>query len=139
MPDNEPSVEEKLKANSELLIRTIHEKLNIRLDYNAEGVEYVDGYIERIRLNRSPETFGTLSSVFGSYVGECIRHEFGGEWKMIDGEWGIAFDDHNAAFPITKARKQLHNGHSGGDSVYSLYTSIAAFFHEGIIGDQTES
>jgi hypothetical protein len=65
-----------------------------------------------------------LINVLGSFVGECIRHEFGGEWKQVDGQWGISFDPLNVAFPFAKITKQFENGHEGGDSIFSLYEII---------------
>ncbi len=119
---------EKIQANAEFVIRTMRESLGVELGYDAKSVQWVDGYIERQRNTGNPALVEQLVSVLGSFVGECIRHEFGGEWTLVDGSWGIMFRPNNIAYPINKVAKQFKDGVENGESVYGFYTAIAPVF-----------
>lgn len=74
------------------------------------------------------EVIKGLTNVLGSFLGECIRRNYGGKWTQFDGQWAVAFNERNAAFPFNKLGKQFQNGHEGGDSIISFYTGVPAVF-----------
>jgi len=41
-----------------------------------------------------------------------------------DGDWGVFFDDSNAAFPFAKVQKQFQNGIDDGESILSFFDVI---------------
>lgn len=121
---SEPTFEQMLRANADLTLRTLHEKLDVDLRYDRASVEWVSGYIERIREGRDPSSLDGLVNNLGAFLGECVIANFGGRW--VRDELGIAiyFDDdgRNAVFPLSKVRKQLLNG--APDSILALYDTI---------------
>jgi len=114
---------EAIKANAALVLKAFEQQ---NLDYNEESIAWLDGYIERNRLNWDEQTGEKLANILGSFLGECIRLNFGGEWQMTEYGPGIAFSDGNAAFPFTKIRKQIQNGSE--DSIAGFYKSIPILF-----------
>jgi hypothetical protein len=115
--------EEKICANAEMVVQTFTEQ---GLAYDQRSVDWIDGYIERNREGWDADTADKLGNMLGSFFGECIRQNFGGEWKMTDNGLAIEFSDGNAAFPFNKVNKHIANG--DGDSIASMYSSIAVLF-----------
>jgi hypothetical protein len=127
------TVEEQIRANAELTISMLREVSPVPdFGYNAESVEWLQGYIEHARTQPEFSSDGSklehLVSNLGSYLGQCVIVCFGGEWQLLDGGWAIAFDAANAVFPFNKVRKQFKNGIEGGDGIYGWFTMIPAVF-----------
>ena len=114
---------EAIKANAELVLKAFNEQ---NLTYDEESVAWLDGYIERNRHDWDEQKAEKLVNVLGSFVGECIRLNYGGEWQIMENGLGVKFSDGNAAFPFNKIRKQILNG--SGDSIVSFYTMIPIVF-----------
>lgn len=125
---NELTIPEKIQANAELLIKNIRQDFGIELKYNEEAVRWIEEYIDTHRNTTDQSQVNNLINKMGSFLGECIRHEFGGEWKEVNGQWAIAFNPSNAAFPFNKIAKLFENGLEGGDSILSFYQVIPAVF-----------
>ena len=119
---------ERIKANAEIVIKTFSENNDVNLGYDEESVVWIDGYIERNREKWNEATIESLSSVLGSFLGECIRRNFGGEWEMTEYGLAIAFSGGNAAYPFNKINKQIQNG--SDDSIAGFYNSISIFFNQ---------
>lgn len=128
-------MEEQLRGIAKKFITTIDADLGVKLGYDEESVDWVDGYVERIRVNFSEELIAPLSNVIGAFVGECVVANFGGRWRQSENGWGVCFDDGNCVFPIAKVRKQFLNGAAeGGDSIRSFYTLIPILFKDSANG-----
>ena len=122
--------QEKLRANAELVVGQLRQASGMDdFGYNAESVEWLDGFIERqrVRPEFADETAADrLSQMLGSYLGECVISCYGGEWREQEGTWAVDFGGGNAAFPFNKVRKQFLNGAS--DSVHSWFQTIPVVF-----------
>jgi hypothetical protein len=128
----EIGVEDRIRANAELVIQQLGPLSGLEFGYNAESVGWVDGFIERQR-NRSDidkDTKDGLVNTLGSFLGECIIRCFGGHWQNADREWCVRFDDKNAVFPFSKVRKQFTNGPE--DSIKSFFEVIPLVFKKTI-------
>lgn len=115
-------MEEQIKLLAERLISTLSEKLGVSLEYDRASVEWLGGYIERVRPHLDESSIDGLTGSIGSFLGECIIANHGGQWRESEGTWGVFFsagNDRNGAFPFNKVRKQLTNG--AGDSILSFY------------------
>jgi hypothetical protein len=128
MSDNVP-MEDRIRANAERVVSVARKKLGTDVGYDAAGVEWLDGYIQRQHEQGNPDNRAGLVSTLGSYLGECIIRSFGGEWAEVDGSWCVQFDDRNAAYPFAKVGKQLEHG--AEDSVLSFFTAIPVLFKGG--------
>jgi hypothetical protein len=122
-------MEEQIKTLALKLISTLSERLGVHLKYDRASVEWLDGYIDRVRLNLDESSIDGITNSIGSFLGECIIANYGGQWRESEGTWGVFFsdrDDRSAAFPFNKVRKQLLNG--AEDSILSFYDVIPVVF-----------
>jgi len=122
-----------IAKNAELVRSTASQKLGVTANYDIEGVRWLDGFINGQHLAASDEVKERLVQTLGSFLGECIRKTYGGEWVDESGSWEIRFSQGNAAYPFTKVGKQLQNGPE--DSVLSMFTAIPALFFAQIAVD----
>ena len=117
-------MEEHIRANADMVVQQLRPLSGIDFGYTKESVEWLEGYIERLRNSGefdSGEAKDKLTSVFGSFLGECIIRCHGGTWKQHEsGIWCVAFNDEDMAFPFAKVSKQIDNG---------LEDGIAGFFN----------
>lgn len=123
---------EAIRANAQMVIQQLGPGSELRdaFGYNRDSVQWVEGFIERQRIagGFSHASVHTLVQVLGSFLGECVIHVYGGQWKTIDGRSGVFFDDRNAIFPFAKVAKQFDNGVQGGDSIEDFFTAIPKIF-----------
>ena len=123
-------MEELIKANAEMVVQKLGPLSGIDFGYTQESVEWLEGYIERLRNSGefdSGETKNKLTSVFASFLGECIVRCYGGTWEQADsGVWCVAFSHDNIAFPFAKVAKQIDNGLE--DGIASFFTAIPIVF-----------
>ena len=97
-----------LREDAELVIEVLSEKEDIRLDYSADSIFWLDGYIDEHRAKLDAGDKSVLREKLGAFVGESIRHNFGGRWvKASDGSWMIVFDDEHQAAPFEIIGKHL--------------------------------
>lgn len=120
---------EAILANARLVIDQLGplSGLGPRFGYNRESVQWIEAFIERQRVRPEVKAEGQarMVQVLGSFLGECIIHTFGGEWREEEGNWGVFFDSSNAVFPFSKVGKQFDNGVESGDSILSFFDAIA--------------
>ena len=116
---------EQILANAELVRKVAHEQLGINVGYDEAGVRWLDESINHQRSYATEAVKTQLPIALGSFLGECIRRTYGGEWYLSENGWGIKINEKLSAFPFNKVRKQLTN--EDGDSVLGLFTTIPAF------------
>jgi len=121
-------MEEHIRANAEMVIQELRPLSGIDFGYTRESVEWLEGYIERLRSSGefdNAETKYKLMSVFGSFLGECLVRCYGGTWQEHgEGDWCVTFENGTRAFPFTKVRKQMENGPC--DGIESFFRAIPA-------------
>jgi hypothetical protein len=108
---------EHFKSAADEFIREAGPISHINLGYNLESVEWLEGYIERLRksgqFKETDQKFG-LVGVFGSFLGECVIHNYGGAWRERSEGWRVEFRKDTYVLPFSKVSKQLDNGLSDG-------------------------
>jgi hypothetical protein len=124
---------DKIQANARMTIEQLRPLSKIDFGYNAESVKWLEGYIERMRASGQFENEATkdkLISVFGSFLGECLVHCYGGAWTDVrEGSWSVRIGN-NFAFPFNKVTKQIDNGVE--DGIYSFFRAIPFMFKDEI-------
>lgn len=121
---------EKIQRNAELVREQMGPISGLAFDYDAESVRWVDGYINRqYERGLDDALLSTMESVLGSYLGECIRRNYGGAWHEDVYGWHIRFNAENGVYPFSKVRKQLDAGPE--ESIYSFFTMIPIVFGAG--------
>ena len=125
-------MEEQIRANAEMVVQELRKLSGAELGYTQEGVEWLEGYIERLRTSPEFEDAGIrdkLTGMFGCFLGECIVRQYGGAWTQREGAWCVAFNDDNMAFPFAKVAKQFENGLD--DGISSFFRVIPVLFDGG--------
>ena len=90
-----------LQEDAQLVIDVLSEKEDVELDYSPDSVSWLDTYIEEHREELDAGDKSVLQEKFGAYLGESIRHNFGGRWvRDSDDQWMIIFDDAHQASPF---------------------------------------
>ena len=124
-------MEEQIRANAEMVVQELRPLSGIDFGYTQESVEWLQGYIERMRNSGefdSVDFKNKLISVFGSFLGECIVRCYGGMWKQHESGWCVAFNDDNMAFPFAKVAKQMDYGLE--DGIASFFRAIPTIFKD---------
>ena len=110
-----------IRANAELVMKHSQEFVDFKFGYSKESIQWLEGHIEHLRLtNGFDAQHSKFVSIFGSYLGEAIIHNYGGYWSTDDKGLGIQFSGENVAYPFVKTEKQMLNG---------LEDSILSFFN----------
>lgn len=129
---------ELIKKNSLSVIQECRHLSKIDFGLNQASVEWLEGYIERLRTSEEfeAEAISTLVSVFGSFLGECLVANAGGEWRRLSDGWAVVFPNGDAAFPFSKVAKAFENGLAGGDSILSFYNISVHMLASGKLRDE---
>ncbi len=90
-----------LREDAQLVIDVLSEKEAVALDFSADSVSWLDAYIDQHREELDAGDKTVLQEKFGAYLGESIRHNYGGRWvKDSDDQWMIVFDERHQASPF---------------------------------------
>lgn len=116
---------EQLRSNALTTVEVMHDRLNVDLTFDQAGVDWVDGYINRLRDRVPADQKWSLGGMLACFVGECIIQTYGGVWTENDGWWGIQITQKLWACPFTKVDKQFQTD-AEGESVASFFSSIPA-------------
>ena len=119
-------MEAQIRANAELVRTVARESLDVDVEYDEAGVRWLDGYIDRQREGNDDQSVkDRLPSRLGSFLGECVRATYGGQW-IEDPEmgWAVKINETLTVSPFNKVRKQLANAE--GDSVLAFFKAIPA-------------
>ncbi len=124
--NRQSALEEKLRLNAEIVFEHLSQHAGFELGFNEESVEWIDGFVERQRVREGFEPGGMINTI-GSFLGECMCRELGGEWKQqSNGQLAVQFSSGTAAFPFNKVQKHFDNGEE--DSIFSFYQSTRVLF-----------
>src|SRR5579863_2370158 len=122
------------KQKARLAVELFSPLSEIDFGLNEESVEWVEGYVERMRRRAdfNDGSWDGLIDTIGSFLGECILARTGGAWEFSDdGRCCIRFPSGECAFPMTKVAKQFANGLEGGDSIAGFYGVCVEFVSKG--------
>lgn len=113
-----------IALNAMLLIEEFQELAEFELGYDEKSVEWVDNHISQLKeqkhCNREFEEEMTVK--IGSYLGECIRENYGGEWIKTNDGWAVEVNNELTAFPFVKTKKRFDNGYE--DSIHSFFDAV---------------
>lgn len=115
-------------------VETARDKFRMDLDYSLESIDSLDLILESqfastptgwqmlYRFRPSKRKLRTLSKMWGGYLGEVIRRQWGGQWvEPAEGPFkgGLTLLVQGTMLsPIARAHKHLVNGSEASVSVY---------------------
>ena len=108
-----PSAIAAIRANADLVASIARERLGQELSFDEQAVRWLDGYIQRQHEGGDPASRDGLINTLGSFLGECIIRNFGGEWACVDGSWCVRFDEKNGRAERGHSSISLTAGQSG--------------------------
>jgi hypothetical protein len=120
-----------IRANAELVIERLGPGSGMKLGYDLESLRWLEGFIERQRArNPAAEFVQRMTSILGSFVGECLVRAYDGHWEESKDGWGVALDPAFVVFPFNKVRKAFDGGLEAGDSIVSFFTTAGVLLAE---------
>ncbi|GAB3352576.1 hypothetical protein [Lysobacter tyrosinilyticus] len=141
-----PSIDDLMSAYAEDAVDYCREKFSIVLDYSDESVEKVEtvlaslheqlprGFMAKLfRTGPSPQVIDQLAKMLGAYVGEVMRRNWGGHWKIgsdaFPGEMMCTLELPGASdvWPHVKVGKRIVNGPE--DNVRHYFRVLKQSFH----------
>lgn len=80
------SLQEICRSNAELFKAELLELHDVQVGIDKSGAEWLDIFIESRGEALDSETLNALTGLVGSFLGECIISEYGGEWIEFQGQ-----------------------------------------------------
>jgi hypothetical protein len=116
---------EQFHASAEFFRKQMAQTVEARLAYDEAGIKWLNDYVaaNRDKLRGNAGWFDNA----GSFLGECLRAIFDGQWVANAGEgdpWGIRLDDKLVVFPFTKLHKHMTDVPGGGESITGMLSMI---------------
>ena len=121
--------EEQVRAAADAFIRRMSLEHGVELTYDRTSVEWVEGYIERLRPRTDLPALHHLMASVAALLGECLLRLRPGRWLEFGGEWVVHFEDGSTAFPLQQVSEQFAG--SEGASMLAYYDGVAAVFAAG--------
>ena len=84
---------------------------DILIDYDSNGVAFVEEYIIKIPKNVGVTNNNSLIFSIACFVGESVICNYGGKWKYFHeyDQWGITFGGATAFYPISHVCQQFED------------------------------
>ena len=121
-----------IKANVDFAIAEFGKLTDVPFGLDKSSVEWVEGYIERMRRRMSEPPASGLVSVLGSFLGQAIIAATDGQWNEDPAHGiGIKFASGDWCFPFAKVKKQFEEGLEGGESILSFYNIAVNYVAKG--------
>ena len=104
-------------------IDTAKQSFDVDLKYDEESVLKLDDIIQSAWPEKPPVQIDSVILVFGSFLGEAIKHTLGGEWVRTEQGWGVKIGE-ATLMVFTKVKKRLLNGMEDSISYYYQSTKM---------------
>jgi hypothetical protein len=125
----DPKLSEDMEANARNAVELAKNRFQVTLDYRTDSVQELEKLFDRVQYAmpdpESRETLGLLTRLWGSYLGEVIRRQHGGEWTIWSDKHGktMALQVGEATvFPHNKVKKRLERG--SDHNIWNYYQSV---------------
>ena len=128
-----------MQANAEQAVRYARERFRSELDYSPQSLERVDRIIDVMHVEL-PKSFvaraikgaaidaevWTMAKMWGAYVGETLRRQWGGRWKTTpspDGHAEVLLDlPLGRCKPVAEVHRRLMEG--TGPGALAMYAAL---------------
>ncbi len=110
---HDPEAPQQFQRYAQIHIDVAKKTFGFDLSYDLDSIEKLDEMVEGIGKPNNPEQMVIL---FGSFLGEALRHLYKGKWVWDDRfkSWTITFTLPNGkedgAFVFAKVKKRFTNG-----------------------------
>jgi len=100
-------------------------KESLKIEYDLDGLLAIELYIKKEFEEKSREEVlnSNLVSLFGSFLGETVIANYGGQWAFDpENRLYVEFDSENGVYPISKMRRYFEEGNQ--ESFVNFYQDI---------------
>jgi hypothetical protein len=138
-----------MEANAILAVRIAREAYHFNLNFSEGSVAQLEKILEQLHRAQphrlwqrligrglKPADFNRMTHIWGGYLGEVMRRQWGGTWSLTD-VWPtknvITLEiDQLKMFPPSKVRKRLLNG--SADNITYYHHTIVMLRKKGTAG-----
>jgi hypothetical protein len=131
------TIKEDIKSASEWISGALQSS-GYKADFTPQSLWEIDRFFDEHCFNGVPkaggllaESFGSRIFALGSYVGEVVRRNCGGEWsgddsdEMVEVNVELRLRDGSVIWPIQRAIKRSKSGLEDGIAAYGLALGVA--------------
>jgi len=98
-------------------IETTERIFGVKLDFDEASILKLDELIQKGWPDEPPKQIDNVVILFGSFLGEALRHALGGDWDEYQGQWFVKLGDMRMNV-FSKVKKRLLNGEEDSISFY---------------------
>lgn len=114
---------EEIFDSAAVVIESCRTNLGVNLECTAESMEWLDGYIDRLRTSGfSGAEFRKLAQGFGSLLGETLIAVYGGSWVRTDSGIGVSLEGLGIEYPFHRIVRQIECG--ADESIYRHFIKV---------------
>ncbi len=116
---------DKIQENVVNFHDSMKKRLGVEIAFDAKSVEWVDGYINRIRTDFPAEHVEGVIAVIGAYLGECLNRAYHGNWQYVNGELGVVLDvGGTPIYGLVFEQVQKQFRAEADESIFTFYSVI---------------
>lgn len=108
---------------AERVRRIFREQKIVELDYDDTGIQWLAGYIERVRSRSQGLGRKNIIDMLGSFLAETCWRVFGGHWIAYDKILGLQLNNGIILLPRNAVQKQFDNGCEACESIASFFAT----------------
>lgn len=108
---------DQFKQYAQIHIDTTKQSLGVDLNFDEKSILALDNLIQNAWPDQPPIQIDNVILLFGSFLGEAIIKNLGGQWVKVEQGWGIKIED-TTLMVFTKVKKRFLNGIEDSISYY---------------------
>lgn len=126
----DPELQKFATEAADKCVAFIQQKFGKTADFSDAFVPDIESMLSLMQLqmrkaNPSEKDIQTISTFFGSYLGETYRRNHGGEWGISNDTPALSFGGGYCSYPWARVYKRLEKGEE--DNVHHWYTGMRQY------------
>lgn len=110
----------------ETWLAEISKEIEEPLAFDADTVAFLSDTIDELREQEDEEQLEAIVVAAGLFVGECLRREFGGTWRVEDDSFVLRVADLVDCHPVDQAMQQATEEEGEGLDLYYRVMRVLA-------------
>jgi hypothetical protein len=120
----ESTVNDMMEAFAHDAVNKARVEFGYELDYSLESLRDLDLILERFHddlpaARPSNEQIWSMAKLWGGYLGETMRRQWGGAWTIADHRFTLEIGS-RACWPPARTRNAIENGPGDGSYAYAV-------------------
>ncbi len=123
------SIADMMQSCAAEAVHAAHEQFGFTLDYSDHSIESLETILANLHISEDKEAVEQAVKQWGSYLGEVVRRNFGGEWELLQPPGRAAAVPTlviagSQLYPLMKVFRRLTMGEP--ENVWKFYEKIRA-------------